>query len=81
MICRSNERERGVSEAVIVASSSRAARTDLGEAVTMKSWRAKLWTYHCALLGGSFSQKKSVRKYQDVALNIKKTGHKAVGTI
>ena len=30
--------------AVMVASSSRAAETELGEAVTMRSWRTKSWT-------------------------------------
>lgn len=44
-ICFSNESECGLSVAVMLASSSSAANTELGEAVAIKSWRVRSFTY------------------------------------
>ena len=57
-ICFSNESECGFSVAVMLASSSRAANTELGEAVTIKSWRVRSFTYSQTPLGNPTVSKK-----------------------
>ena len=54
----SNESDCGLSVAVMVASSSRAARMELGEAVTIRSWSFQSLTYIYELLGISPGEKR-----------------------
>lgn len=56
-ICFSNESECGFSVAVMLASSSRAANTELGEAVTIKSSRVRSFTYSHIPLGNPTASK------------------------
>ena len=65
----------------MVASSSRAAEREWGEAVRTRSWSLKSLTWREPLLGVSLHGKSARRGYLNVALHLEETGYEAVGAV